>query len=390
MELKVLTETDYQASIELSSYAFQYTVPTEDIPKVKERLRDHHVVGLWDDIKLAAKLHIIPLHIVMNGQHWKMGGIAGVATFPEYRRKGLVNELMAYSINKMKEEGQIVSLLHPFKISFYRKYGWEVFTENRKLEIESSFLKMTQPITGNIRRFSKEDHHSEIESLYQVYCNRYNGMLVRDEIWWKNSVYSDAQIALYYNEEMQAKGYILYNIKDRVMDIHEIVSLDQNARVQLWNYICQHDSMVDKVKILLSVHEPFLYYLSEPKVKNEVEPYFMARIVDAKKCLEQYCFIDTKDKVIIHLEDEFAKWNNGTYFITTDEIKSFNAKEGSYCQHPPNRGLTMNINTLSAILFGYKRPIELFEMDFIKGNSDEVKILDNKIPRVNGFFYDYF
>lgn len=390
MKFRELTEEDYKESMGLSSYAFQYTISDEDIPKVKERIQDHHLVGFWDEERLAAKLHIIPLSVMINQEPWKMGGIAGVATYPEYRRMGLVKQLIAYSLKRMKDEDQIVSLLHPFNIAFYRKYGWEIFTDNKKIEIENSQLKMIQPIKGHIKRFTKDTHHPDITTVYQMYSHRFNGLLVRDEKWWRNNVYSNNQIAVYYDEQLQAKGYLLFNVKERVMDIQEIVCLNQEARVQLWNFICQHDSMVDKVKLLLSVHENFPYFLNEPKLKIEISPYFMARVVDAEKCLEKYTFNQTNESVFIHLEDEYGDWNNGTYQIMQKGIKLFKAKEGSHCQHPPKRGLSMDINTLTAILFGYKRPIELFDMDYIKGNIEEVQELDNKIPRVNGYFYDFF
>ena len=72
----------------------------------------------------------------MSGQEWKMGGIAGVATYPEYRRNGYVKKLLIQALEKMRNDQQIVSLLHPFDIGFYRKFGWEVFTENKKMLID--------------------------------------------------------------------------------------------------------------------------------------------------------------------------------------------------------------------------------------------------------------
>ncbi len=52
-----------------------------------------------------------------------MGGVAGVATYPEYRRSGYVKELLQHSLQTMKKDGYTVSMLHPFAVSFYRKYG---------------------------------------------------------------------------------------------------------------------------------------------------------------------------------------------------------------------------------------------------------------------------
>ena len=58
-----------------------------------------------------------------------MGGIAGVATWPENRRQGHVSTLLKHALQEMKSKGQTLSFLHPFSIPFYRKFGWELYAE---------------------------------------------------------------------------------------------------------------------------------------------------------------------------------------------------------------------------------------------------------------------
>lgn len=71
--------------------------------------------------------------------------------------------------------------------------------------------------------------------------------------------------------------------------------------------------------------------------------------------------------VFLHLEDAAVPWNSGTYIIGQDGVAFHPAKEGSSCVTPPKRGLHLKINTLTAMLFGYKRPLELFELELLKG-----------------------
>lgn len=42
------------------------------------------------------------------------------------------------------------------------------------------------------------------------------------------------------------------------------------------------------------------------------------------------------------------------------------------------------------MLFGYKRPLELYEMDHILGSEEEVKTLEQLIPLHRPFIYDFF
>ncbi|WHY02257.1 GNAT family N-acetyltransferase [Neobacillus sp. DY30] len=390
MEIKELTEKDYTESMKLSMYAFQYKIPEDSIASRLEMLKRHTIIGAWENDNLAAKLHIIPFHIYLNDQEWKMGGVAGVATYPEFRRNGYVKRLIREALETMRKEEQIVSLLHPFNIGFYRKFGWDIFTENKMILIEKKDLKFLKDQPGSIIRFQKESHNPDIETVYAQFSKNYIGMLVRDLTWWKNNIYDDSQAAVYYDNSGEAKGYILFEVKERKMDIQEFITLDNEARAGLWNFICQHDSMVDQVSILTSNHEVLPFILPQPKVKTEVTPYFMARIVDAEQCLQKYKFNDGNGKVFIHLEDEYAPWNNGSYLIGSGEVKVFKEKQGSSCIQPPQRGVRMDVNSLTALLFGYKRPMELLELGYINGSESEIAALEKLFPHSKPFFYDFF
>ncbi|PLS06425.1 GNAT family N-acetyltransferase [Neobacillus cucumis] len=391
MDIKLLKEDDYLDSLRLSEYAFQYNVPEDKIPARLENLKSHKLLGIRNGSSLAAKLHIIPLAVSMNGAVWRMGGIAGVAAYPEYRRSGYVKSLIIAALSQMQEDGQIVSLLAPFDFVFYRKFGWEILSDRKKVIIEKMNLKFLSPQPGIIRRYSKAAHQSEIEDIYQKYCENYTGLLFRDTKWWKEHVYDDnSQMAVYYNTLKEAIGYILYNIKDRKMDIQEMAALNQEAREGLWNFICQHDSMVENVTVTTSVHDPFPYYLNQPKLKTEIMPYFMCRIVNVKECLERFSFNRGSEPIFLHIEDHFALWNNGTYLVGNDEVKEYKAKQGSQCVNPPKRGIRLSINELSTILFGYKRPCELYNMGLIKGSKQDVDQFETMIPQMKSAFYDFF
>ena len=392
MQIREITENEYFDAMKLSMYAFQYKVPEVDIPARKESLKNHNILGIWDNENiLAAKLHIIPLSIFMKDAEWKMGGIAGVATYPEFRRNGYVNALIIESLNQMRNNNQIVSLLHPFDISFYRRYGWEVLSEQKKITLEKVNLKFLETQPGFIKRYSKESHNEEIEKIYQHYCKQHTGMLKRDTNWWKHNVYNeDSQLAVYYHSANEARGYLLYQVKDRKMEVEELVTLDHDARKGLWNFICQHDSMVETVTINLASHDPFPYFLPQPKVKMELAPYFMARVVDAEECLRRFPFLQENDSLFLHLEDTHAPWNNGSYLLGKGETRVFKEKTGGQCVHPPKKGIQLNINSLSAILFGYKRPMDLFEMGYLKGTKTEIDLFEKMVPALKSSFFDFF
>ncbi|WP_270180528.1 GNAT family N-acetyltransferase [Alkalihalobacillus sp. CinArs1] len=390
--MRKLNKSEMMDVIRLSEYAFQYDVPKEELDKKLKAYSEHTVWGEFEDGNLAAKIHIIDLHTWIAGKRFAMGGIASVASYPEYRRGGKVAKLLRHSLSEMKENGQTVSFLHPFNIAFYRKFGWEIFSDWKKVTLKKEDFKQLPAASGTVRRIAIEDMFEQLNPIYEAFAAKFNGMLERDDDWWKTRVYSDGyQFATYRNGEGKLMGYVFYKAKDRNLEVEEFVALDGDARRGLWNYLCQHDSMVDGGTLLLDESDQLPYLLENPKLKTEVEPYFMARIVDAEGFLNEYPLTTGGETLFLHVYDEHAEWNNGTYLLEEDKVKVFRGdNQNSSCAHPPKRGLRCNINTLTAVMMGYQKPAFLYEAGLIEGPEQDVRKLERIVSNQKTNFMDFF
>ncbi|MDK7491197.1 GNAT family N-acetyltransferase [Bacillus paranthracis] len=380
-----LKEDKFREALRLSEYAFQYKVEEERMQQQLTRMKEsHEVYGIIEGNDLAAKLHLIPFHIYIGKEKFKMGGVAGVATYPEYRRSGYVKELLQHSLQTMKKDGYTVSMLHPFAVTFYRKYGWELCANLLVCHLTKSDLVMKKQVNGTVKRFNKENHPEEVEKLYETFAERFSGMLVRNEKWWLQAVYEDLTLAIYYDENKTAAGYMLYKIEKSKMTVEEFVPLHNEARNGLWNFICQHDSMIKELEMTVSENEQLLYTLQEPRVKTEIKPYFMGRIVDVEHFLKQYelNWKNVQQEVILHITDSFAPWNNVSVRLANYEI--------TIIEETMDKGIKLDINALSTILLGYKRPLELNELELISGSEEEIRAFENVVPVHKPFIYDFF
>ncbi|ATI60087.1 GNAT family N-acetyltransferase [Bacillus cereus] len=385
MNVIQLKEDKFREALRLSEYAFQYKVDEERLQQQLTKMKEsHEVYGIMEGEDLAAKLHLIPFHIYIGKEKFKMGGVAGVATYPEYRRSGYVKELLQHSLQTMKKDGFTVSMLHPFAVTFYRKYGWELCANLLVCHLTKSDLVMKKQVNGTVKRFNKENHPEEVEKLYETFAERFSGMLVRNEKWWLQAVYEDLTLAIYYDENKTAAGYMLYKIENYKMTVDEFVPLHNEARNGLWNFICQHDSMIKELEMTVSENEQLLYTLQEPRVKTEIKPYFMGRIVDVEQFLKQYelNWNNVQQEVILHITDSFAPWNNVSVRLANYEI--------AIIEEPMDKGINLDINALSTILLGYKRPLELNELELISGSEEEIRAFENVVPVRKSFIYDFF
>ncbi|MED2630087.1 sterol carrier protein domain-containing protein, partial [Bacillus thuringiensis] len=85
---------------------------------------------------------------------------------------------------------------------------------------------------------------------------------------------------------------------------------------------------------------------------------------------------------ILHITDAFAPWNNVTVRLANHEI--------TIVEETTEKGIKLNINALSAIMFGYKRPLELNELELISGSDEAIRSIENLVPVRKPFIYDFF
>jgi len=129
MEIKIIPPKDYIQVHQLRDYCFpnKYTGARRD--DFHYWIENSTTLGAFDEHKVVGQLLILPLSMIVHGAKYDMGGIGFVASYPEYRQQGIIKRLMIEALKKMLENGQVISVLAPFSVFFYRYFGWELFFE---------------------------------------------------------------------------------------------------------------------------------------------------------------------------------------------------------------------------------------------------------------------
>ncbi|WP_051314874.1 GNAT family N-acetyltransferase [Alteribacter aurantiacus] len=400
MNIRKLRKDELDLAITMSEFAFQYKMKDEEREQRKSWMNPEDTWVAEEDGELLSKVTVLPFTTYIGGKEWAMGGVSGVATWPEQRRSGLVKELLAEALTEMKEKGQTVSYLYPFSIPFYRQFGWELFANKTEITIPKDKLPKRRPNNGHVRRVEKNDRI--VGPIYEEWAKGFNGPLKRESTWWERSVFKrkEGELAVYYSSSNEPRGFLFYQVNTNVLTAHQMIWLDHEAREGLWTFISNHDSMIKEAVVTLPGNDGTVFLLDDPHVEQKVSSYFMARIVDVKGFLEQYPFkASVEDSpVILHVEDNFCDWNNGTYIVKLGqsegeptEVKQHQKSEqGASCAHPPKRGLSININTLSALLINAQSVDMLYETGRIRGPKEDANRLRSLLSTNNPFFYDFF
>lgn len=385
-EIRRITPHEVDDAIKLSEYSFKYVLEGEKRQQRVRFMEDHVVFGVFHEGEMIAKTHIIPHSILVDGKEYAMGGIASVSTYPEHRRKGIVNRLMDTALLTMKEAGQVLSYLHPFDVSFYRKYGYELISSLKKLTVNSRDLNFYKGVTGTIKRTSPEIVLADISGVYHQFARQYNGMLVRRDKWWRDTKFHGNTAAVHYDEQGSPTGYILYAINSNTLEVKEHVYLNENSRRSLWNFIANHDSMIEKVEILTTEHEPMAFLFQNPAVKTEIIPDFMGRVVLVKEFLSGYIEGSTViQPLTLAIEDSSAEWNTGVYTISDKGISFSPGLDGKHAAD-----LSMDIRGFTVLLLGCQSPEFLYNSGIITGSQDALPVLMSLLTQRKTAYIDYF
>ncbi len=124
IEIRHLADDEREQEIELRKYGFG-DAPDDEVEAADlKRMDPAEIIGAFENGKLLAAAQAYRFQQMVRGVPKSCGGVAGVAAFPETRRAGLVAKVINASIAELAEEGVAVSMLHPFKVSFYRRFGY--------------------------------------------------------------------------------------------------------------------------------------------------------------------------------------------------------------------------------------------------------------------------
>lgn len=351
-------------------------------------LEQADVKGWFDGDKLISQVAVYPMKVRIFNKTYNMGGLTGVGTYPEYANQGLMHKLLYQSLKNMKEKKQSISFLYPYSIPYYRRKGWEIVSDKITYEIKDYQLPKNKQVSGEVERVDVESE--EVKKAYNRFAYQTHGALIRDDLAWNEYWLwdsDDLMAAIYYNDKNEPDGYVLYWIKDEVFHIKDMIFINEEARTGLWNFISAHFSMINKVIGDTYTDEPLAFLFEDADIKESISPYFMARIVDLEEFIKQYHFkADTiRREWIFKMDDPILSWNQGNFKLVIDK----NGK-GQITRTSQKTEDKIDIQTMTTMLLGYKRPDYLYKIGRISCSNDTVDMLEDAIEQQAPYFSDYF
>ncbi len=395
MYIRSLTTDDLEQYNNLLRYAFQVTEQdlietgyhNEEIKQSKFPVLERaDVLGCFDKNSLVSQVAVYPLKMNIYDIVYSVGFVTSVCTYPEYMGNGIMKKLMYKSLVNMRKQNRSFAMLYPYSIPLYRHLGWEIISNKISYTVKDRQIPAKTNTSGFVRRV--DWNNLDFMNLHTQFAQETHGCIFRNKLAWEEYwrwAEDDTVVAIYYNEKSYPQGYMVYLIKDDIMHIKEMIYLNHEAQLGLWEYIHAHNSMIDEVRGNNYFNEPIAFEMDDSAIKETIRPYIMGRIVDVEKFFEQYPCNPTEKNIYItfNITDSLLKWNNKCFNI------SFQSGHCSITKQSTDYTLDMSIATLTTLLLGYKTAAQLYRMDRIKGTSKAISILDEVIFHKTPYISDY-
>lgn len=346
------------------------------------------VLGWFDQDTLVSQVAVYPMKIRVFNKTYDMGGLTGVGTYPEYSNLGLMHRLLEQALKNMQRRGQYICYLYPYSIPYYRRKGWEIISDKISYEIKDYQLPKNKQVTGRVRRVDVDSE--ELKITYERYAMRTHGAVLRDELAWNEYWLwdpDDMMAAIYYNENNEPDGYVIYWFAHDVFHIKDMIFNNEDARSGLWNFISAHFSMIDKVVGSTFTDEPLAFLLEDADIKEVISPYYMARIVDFPEFIRKYPFKpDSMEREwSFVLSDPIMECNQGAFRLKIDK-----KGRGSAERIEEKCADSIDIQTMTTMLMGYKRPDYLAKIGRIRAGEETIDMLEDSIEQQVPYVSDYF
>jgi hypothetical protein len=396
-DIRLLTPEE-DIRLDIDDYAFGAT-PHAPEPEEERRtwlpyLAKTRLPHAFDDAGTAvARLGIYPQTMNVRGKLLASGGIGGVATLPNGRRSGMVRALMEYSYTLMREDGQPVSGLYPFRESFYQRLGYAGWVRPMWAKVDPAGLNplLKTGRGGTVRWGRIADLWDDWTRFLGDAQADIHGFTVSDSPRGDLPKMRNTRWVALVEEDGRITGGMTYRITGFTgsMVVPVFLPLTVNARYALLEWIARHVDQVKETRIQLrpgSWPELWMHDVEADACSRDEEAWAapMGRVVS----IEGLSGIGAGDgEVTLEIVDEQCPWNSGPWTFRGSGGELEVARTGS-------PAATLPIQALSSLVFNGTGPGSEPETFRYRGwgavDPETADALRALFPPVLPYMYDQF
>jgi len=319
---------------------------------------------------VEAGLWVIPMGQFFGGRSLPMHGVAAVGVAPEARGAGAAARLMNRLMLDLNEQGIALSGLYPATQTLYRRSGYELAGSRFQIQLRLREMLLPRERGVTVRPLEDEDH-DVVKEMYRTAAQGMDGHLDRGEYLWERVFRSPEEPVHGFlaEEGDQPVGYITFSQTSTPagydLTVRDLAATTPTGGRRLLSFLADHRSMAQRATLFGGPHLPILLPLGERAYDENLQSYWMTRIVDLKAAFEGRGFPPAaRTQIAFELQDDVIPSNNGRFVLSVEDGMG-NVEPGG------NGKLRLNIRSLAPLYTGFLTPRQLWAMGWLEGDAAE-------------------
>ncbi|KAA6311805.1 hypothetical protein EZS27_037140 [termite gut metagenome] len=259
------------------------------------------------DYKVISALQMIAYPMTFCGKNIRTSYISGACTHPDYRRKGMMYELLSQAFVRMQSAGIVFSTLIPGSlqlIDYYARMGYVSMFEYSKCILRLVELPASAGIKVEYTTAYRDDIYNYFnrKSLERTCCIQHTK--VDFKVILADLFLSGGKVFFAGREERSVEGIAFVSATGNTLYVNELFSENPETEHEL---LRQAAIMYGCTEIIV---------IMPPTMETpERFPLGMVRIIDAEKMLSVFASVHPEIEITIGLHDNVLSSNNEYYCL---------------------------------------------------------------------------
>ena len=380
MNIRYAKPIDKEQVVSVWNYCFE---DGEDFVKYYfENVYDeNNTIIIEENDEVLSALQLNKYTIDLRDNKYDVSYVVGVSSKPEVRGLGYMKHLMAYTLEELYKNGEIVSLLMAIDYRLYKRYGFDHCYDQIQYNLRTDEL-LGFRLSSKLRKATFEDAET-LSRIYTKAMESLNGYAVRDEVYFNRFIKEVSSESGYIYIDEENNSYIAYYIQGDTFFVRELIYNNISSLKSMLAYIYNHNTQCKKTIINAPVDDKIKLIIANLKTcEIKLIPFMAGRVINFEKYIESLnsCNIDTQkinNKYIkIKVIDKYIKQNNSVFKISVcdNKIKIQRVEE--------DYDIELDINSITQLAFSYLNTEEIFMLNEI----DESGLINTQKELLNALF----
>lgn len=380
MSIRYAKPVDKDQVVSVWNYCFE---DGEDFVKYYfENVYDeNNTIIIEENDEVLSALQLNKYTIDLRDNKYDVSYVVGVSSKPEVRGLGYMKHLMAYTLEELYKNGEIVSLLMAIDYRLYKRYGFDHCYDQIQYNLRTDEL-LGFRLSSKLRKAMFEDAET-LSRIYTKAMESLNGYAVRDEAYFNRFIKEVSSESGYIYIDEENNSYIAYYIQGDTFFVRELIYNNISSLKSMLAYIYNHNTQCKKTVINAPVDDKIKLIIANLKTcEIKLIPFMAGRVINFEKYIESLnsCNIDTQkinNKYIkIKVIDKYIKQNNSVFKISVcdNKIKIQRVEE--------DYDIELDINSITQLAFSYLNTDEIFMLNEI----DESSLINTQKELLNALF----